>query len=156
MKEKGVTTPYTSGFKEMMRTLFPYDPRIVEDIGHMLTMMRDRPAEGRIRIDTYDWDTADQRTLRATVVHSKAYNVPHGVHLCHVFLSRNIFHFEDFEEMALDWYNVDFYLTEHIMLKVQEVGAFIGKLPCARDLANHIANSGPMSWRAIKHTEYGD
>lgn len=96
-----------------------------------------------------EWGRASASLLRAIVL--KSYNHPCGHIIIRKILSLNVIHLEDFEMMARNWQNANFYLTEQVMQKVLEVGRYCNRVKHSRDIASAIGNGGSFSWEAMKH-----
>ncbi len=134
----------------------------IEDFNDVISQIKARSLTIE-KIDKYPWKEVPTNSLRMTVVKQRLYNInsPQMAFFLERLINLNTFHFEDFQEMANDWENVDFKVTTAIILKTQEVGVYLTSkikephIICeiirkSQAIANKIANSGSRSWIAIK------
>ncbi len=105
-------------------------------------------------IHEYPWGNIPAEIIREIIIQDELYKDKTYKDVLKYILTLNILHFEDFESMSEDWINVDYFLTELVIIKVQEVGRHVCNPIYGRHLADKIANSGTPSWISIKTENY--
>lgn len=75
--------------------------------------------------------------------------------LIEIILPLNVLHLCHFEILPQSWLNRNYWLTEALLLKLDEVSKHCNQVEKGRKLATKIENSGFPSWRAQKHQIYG-
>lgn len=141
---------------EERRPLFPFHLHLVTEndlMGKIHQCLQSENAGIWQRVAaSCDWNQEHPSLLRAIVL--KVYNHSYGHIIIYKILPLNVMHFEDFEIMARDWKNANFYLTESIIFKALEVGRYCNCVKQSRNIASAIGNGGPFSWEAMKRYDH--
>ncbi|MBI2120651.1 MAG: hypothetical protein HYT94_03450 [Parcubacteria group bacterium] len=123
------------------------DIDIMEFIGGLLTNKKTK-IEWESALKSVPWENLNRAALRSIAL--DVYKHPCGYLVLRKLLHLNILHFEDFIKMSLDWENHDFFLTQDMMFKCQEVGRYCNDSRLGREISARIANSGYPSWHAMR------
>lgn len=99
------------------------------------------------------WETLNHATVRSIAL--DVYTLPYGYLILKKILPLNILRFEDFIKMSENWENHDFFLTEAVIFKCQEVAKYCNRSIFGRKISARIANSGYPSWYAVRHYSFG-